>query len=236
MSLLSVTTCNTSNTCDSTATWCETPLWLYPLPTPAVVLPLSCCCRCRPLLILLLSSSCRPRPVVVVPSSSCRRRAVLVLSSLCRPHPVIVVLSSSCRRCAILVLSSLCHPRRCPSHPIVVPSFPLPHRLVLVLFVVTCSTHDPSCKQWLAAMGVGAGSFRRCHRPPLPGFLVLIPLSCSSSLSCRGRPPPLVSSSSSSSSWLLAPLVRPRTPTVHPARSGGVGAGWPSSSCGRRRQ
>ena len=50
----------------------------------------------------------------------------------------------------------------------------------------------------------------------------------------RGRPRPLVSSSSSSP--LLAPLVRPRTPTVHPAsrcsqrREWVLGAGWPSSS------
>ena len=165
----------------------------------------------------------------------CRRPLVLVLSSSPCPRPVVVPLSSSCRLHAVLVLGVLslsCHPRRCPSCPVVVPSFPLPRRLILVLFVVTCSTHDPSCEQWLAAMGVGAGSFRR---PPLPGFLVLVPLSCSSSSSCRGRPRPLVSSSSSSS-WPLAPLVRPRTPTVHPAHSGGVGAGWPSSSCGRRRQ
>ena len=143
-------------------------------------------------------------PLVVVLSPSPPRPVLLV---------VVVVLSlslslSSCRRRAGLVLV-----------PLVPSSFPLPRHRVLVLFVVTCSTHDPSCEQWLAAMGVAAGSFHRRRCPPLPGFLVLVPLLCSSSSSCRGRPRPLVSSWSSSSSWPLAPLVRPRTPTVHPARS-----------------
>ena len=163
---------------------------------------------------------CRcPVLVVVVPSSlSCRCRGVLVLSSLWHPRPVIIVASSSCRRC--------------PSRPVVVPSFPLPCRLVLVLFVVTCSTNDPSCEQWLAAMGWVLGCFvvvvvllflvfwssSRCRVPRRrPVVVVLVSWYRLRRRRC-GRWPPLFV------------LEHPRSTLRAAARSGGVGAGWPSSS------
>ena len=152
-----------------------------------VLLLLSYCCCCPVLVILLLLLSHCCCPIVVVP---------LLLSHCCCPIVVVVPSSSSSSRPVVVVPSSSSSLSSC--HHSLIPSFPLPHRLVLVLFVVTCSTHDPSCEQWLAAMGVGAGSFRRRRRPPLPGFLVLVPLSCSSS--SLSSPHPVVVPSSLPSS------------------------------------
>ena len=117
---------------------------------------------------------------------------------------------SPCPHCPVIliVLSSSSRPHHRPSCPIIVPLFPLPHCLVFVLFIITCSTHNPSCEQWLTAMGMGAGSFHCRHRPPpLPGLLVLAPLSCSSSLSLSPRP-------------IVVPHPHPAAPHFHPTSSG----------------